>query len=301
MKHRNRRLLSILLSLVLVLGMMPGMSLTAYAEGTASEYTFGYCYDCQRSPAYPKKNDTCTVSGFTYPLIGYQTRGTTSSGNWKLTYLGLYKDNSSLKTGSSTQLPSIANYVKGAYSLSSTDNIPIYELKNGSDHIAYGVLCALTSGNAQALFIGDTWRGGAGYLFSITSISSSSLSIVITQDISESMISTTYTVTYKVVNGTWSDDDKTDKTETVQSGSKPASVPTGMKASKGYTGGAWNTNPADATITEATAFTYTFTAKANQTAPTGLTATKVSSSTATDGKINGMTDAMEFQKDGDTA
>ena len=66
------------------------------------------------------------------------------------------------------------------------------------------------------------------------------------------------TVTYKVVNGTWSDGTTTDITETVQSGLKPVSVPTGMKASEGYTGGAWNTNPADATITEATTFTYTF-------------------------------------------
>ena len=70
-----------------------------------------------------------------------------------------------------------------------------------------------------------------------------------------------YTVTYKVVNGTWSDDSTTNKTETVQSGSKPAAVPTGMKAASGYTGGAWDTDPADTTITGATTFTYTFTAK----------------------------------------
>jgi hypothetical protein len=69
------------------------------------------------------------------------------------------------------------------------------------------------------------------------------------------------TVTYKVVNGTWSDGTTADKTETVASGSTPASVPTGMKASEGYKGGAWDTNPADATITEATTFTYTFEAK----------------------------------------
>ena len=71
----------------------------------------------------------------------------------------------------------------------------------------------------------------------------------------------TYTVTYTVVNGTWSDNSTTDKTETVQSGSKPASVPTGMKAAEGYTGGSWDKNPADTTITEATTFTYTFTEK----------------------------------------
>lgn len=107
-----------------------------------------------------------------------------------------------------------------------------------------------------------------------------------------------YTVTYKVVNGTWSDDSTTDKTEGVPAGSKPSSVPTGMKASEGYTGGAWDTNPADLTITEAKTFTYTFTAKSDQTAPTGLTATKASSSTATDGKISGVTSAMEYQADG---
>ncbi len=74
-------------------------------------------------------------------------------------------------------------------------------------------------------------------------------------------VAPTYEVTYKVVGGTWSDDSTTNKTETVQSGSKPASVPTGMKAGSGYTGGAWDKDPADATITGATTFTYSFTAK----------------------------------------
>ena len=77
----------------------------------------------------------------------------------------------------------------------------------------------------------------------------------------ELTVAPTYEVTYKVVNGTWSDGSTTDKTETVQSGLKPASVPTGMKASSGYTGGAWDTDPAEATITGAKTFTYTFTAK----------------------------------------
>ena len=68
----------------------------------------------------------------------------------------------------------------------------------------------------------------------------------------------TYTVTYKVVNGTWSDDSTTDKTENIASGSSPANVPTGMKASSGYTDGAWDTDPSVATITADTTFTYTF-------------------------------------------
>ena len=72
----------------------------------------------------------------------------------------------------------------------------------------------------------------------------------------------TYTVTYKVVNGTWEDGTTAEKTETVEHGNKPAGVPTGMKPSTGFEGGAWNTDPASATITEAAEFTYTFTEKA---------------------------------------
>ena len=71
----------------------------------------------------------------------------------------------------------------------------------------------------------------------------------------------TYTVTYKVVNGTWSDGGTADKAETVAEGSTPASVPTGMKADTGYTGGEWDTNPATAKVTKAMTFTYTFALK----------------------------------------
>ncbi|MBQ6663231.1 MAG: cell wall-binding repeat-containing protein, partial [Firmicutes bacterium] len=68
----------------------------------------------------------------------------------------------------------------------------------------------------------------------------------------------TYTVTYKVVNGTWSDGTTKDKRETVTEGSKPAKVPTGMKPADGYEDGAWNADPATAKITKARTFTYTF-------------------------------------------
>ena len=59
-----------------------------------------------------------------------------------------------------------------------------------------------------------------------------------------------YVVTYKVVNGTWSDNSTEDITETVQSGSKPINVPTEMEADSGYTLGSWDRNPADAVITK---------------------------------------------------
>ena len=70
----------------------------------------------------------------------------------------------------------------------------------------------------------------------------------------------TYTVTYSIVNGTWADGTTADKTETVASGASPASIPTGMIASSGYTGGAWDTDPSGANITANTTYTYTFTA-----------------------------------------
>lgn len=71
---------------------------------------------------------------------------------------------------------------------------------------------------------------------------------------------TNYTVTYKVVNGTWDDTSTADKTETVANGGNPASVPTGMVANSGYTGGSWDTDPSTATISADTTFTYTFVA-----------------------------------------
>ena len=70
---------------------------------------------------------------------------------------------------------------------------------------------------------------------------------------------TNHTVTYKVINGTWSDGTTADKTETVVNGSNPGHVPAGMIASSGYSGGSWDTVPSSATITGPTTFTYTFT------------------------------------------
>ena len=67
-----------------------------------------------------------------------------------------------------------------------------------------------------------------------------------------------YTVTYKVVNGTWSDGTTGIKTETVMRDSSPTSIPDDMLASSGYEGGAWDIEPSSATITGATTFTYTF-------------------------------------------
>ncbi len=67
-----------------------------------------------------------------------------------------------------------------------------------------------------------------------------------------------HTVTYKVVNGVWADGTTADKTEEVDYGRKPVQIPTGMKPSENYAGGAWDVDPDGVNITEATTFTYTF-------------------------------------------
>ena len=74
-----------------------------------------------------------------------------------------------------------------------------------------------------------------------------------------------HTVTYKVVHGTWADGTTADKQEGVKSGEKPVHVPTSMKADSGYTGGAWDTNPATATINSNKTFTYSFRQKQSAT------------------------------------
>ncbi len=66
------------------------------------------------------------------------------------------------------------------------------------------------------------------------------------------------TVTYKVVCGTWADGTSEDRTESVVSSASPVDVPTGMLAGEGYTGGAWDTEPASAVINGDAVFTYTF-------------------------------------------
>ena len=74
-------------------------------------------------------------------------------------------------------------------------------------------------------------------------------------------IPATHTVTYEVVNGTWSDNKTEAITEQVEENQKPKNVPTGMKPAEGYEGGAWSPDPATTSITGDTKFTYTFTEK----------------------------------------
>jgi len=83
-------------------------------------------------------------------------------------------------------------------------------------------------------------------------------SAVITEPTTFTYSFTNHPVIYRVVNGTWADGTTNDKTEAVGSGASPTSVPANMIPAPGYSGGAWDVDPASSIITGATTFTYTF-------------------------------------------
>lgn len=79
----------------------------------------------------------------------------------------------------------------------------------------------------------------------------------------------TVTVTYKVVNGTWSDNTSDDKEKTINLVNDEAmlgdTIPTGMIAGEGYKSGSWNTSiTASTVIKENATYTYTFTPEQQQ-------------------------------------
>ena len=204
-KKSSLKLLCFLLTLAMLVGLMPGMSLTAYAASTTVTW------------------NASDISG--------------GSG-------------SSFTKGGITFTPGMAlDWENGVFN------------GGGTFTTTLGKFTKIEVTFSDGLINGEGWSGGtwtgeeASSSVSYSGMIDGLGSIVFTIE-----TAATYEVTYKVVNGTWSDDSTADKTENVQSGSKPASVPTGMKAASGYTGGAWDTDPAEATITGATTFTYTFTA-----------------------------------------
>lgn len=60
-------------------------------EGT-EVISYNYCYDCQRSPAYPKADAACRLSGFRDPFVGNGM----SAGPWKLNYVANYDPNNDM-------------------------------------------------------------------------------------------------------------------------------------------------------------------------------------------------------------
>ena len=125
-------------------------------------YAFPYCYDCQRDPAHPSKGDTCRAYQLKEPLIGDRVFDTKVKSDWTLEYVCAYKDFKE----KSTYLEGLVERTREADSLSSSDDISIYELKDSGKHNSYGVVIAVSEGESELLYFGDTIRYGGGYILS---------------------------------------------------------------------------------------------------------------------------------------
>ena len=313
---KKKRFLGILLTLVMLLGLMTGMSLTAYADNqkayaaydvttetnktksgndlTALQVTFN-----ERQWYIIEDNSSSATSGTVTLLSADTTFGTktfddvNNSNKYSTSQVKTYLDS---MTGTGGAFAGVAeaietvnlttNHYNSNHVYETVNNVKLYLLSTEeAKSLPENVLKAEFTGGdcnynqwwlrspgyhgdyAACVFGAFCYvEDGGGLLYLTLGVRPAlklNLSSVIFSSESKtfSLKLTEYEVTYKVVNGTWSDGSTTDKKETVAEGSKPASVPTGMKASDGYTGGSWDTNPANTTITGAKTFTYTFTAK----------------------------------------
>lgn len=201
------RALSLLLSLLLAVGLLQAGAVPAAADG---DYSFTYAYDCQRQTGYtyPKIGNTFFLYDFDYPLIGYNNRGSSNTGNWTLTYINDYSSGyeyyKTLAAGgtdyskASQALTGIVSNVASAYGIDAS-NVKIYELKDGSTHISFGTVCA--KGDV-VFFIGDNWaanNGGAGYVLSNKKLSGT-VNVTITEDATNGV---TPSVPAKTHSHTW--------------------------------------------------------------------------------------------------
>ena len=173
----KKRILSVLLCLCMALVLLPTTALAEEPQ-PLEDVTFDYAYDVQRAPAFPAKTTKVTMSGLnnhTGPLLsGTQSDNAkwkeTNKGSWTLTSVGTYSYVKSINKNSD-KLNSIVDKVAGGYRELGldldTETIMIHELKDGADHIAYGVVLAYNAADGIAVFVGDLWNSdGAGYLLS---------------------------------------------------------------------------------------------------------------------------------------
>ena len=196
MKNMNKIMMILVAILAITTAMTP-----VWGQTTSSE--FAKCYDCQRNPAYPKKNQSCNLSGFTTPYVGYNggvgtQSGNTTEGPWKVVYKGKYSSTNTYNC--SSVVSSVVNNYSG---LQQTD-VPIYELQqwNGSEykHAAYGVMCAYSNVNNSsdhtALFVAE---GGWG-CFLTGNVHTSGFSVTFDADVSTGFpeLSENYTLTLNV-------------------------------------------------------------------------------------------------------
>ena len=153
--------------------------------------SFQYCYDCQRSPAYPKANVTCTLSGLKDPYVNQNGVGwdytSSSEGPWKVEYDGMYSsDQYNFDQTLLSSLTSTSNYNI------STSSVPVFKLYKKISGtwmvVATGVVCAYSkttnSADHTALFVCLTSGASSGWGFFLTGNShSGSIDVTFDQDL----------------------------------------------------------------------------------------------------------------------
>ena len=218
----KKRMLGIILSLVLVLGLMPGMSLMVQAR-TEETLLTTVTYTNGGSQTHSTEGvATVTLNGVTYNDDTY---------GWLF-------------------------FSSGTVTVTPVDGVEITKVRfrqNAKTPIDDDLApFTLTFNDAYGSVETSTGTVYAGSMDGVTSIE-----VYRSETIEE------YTVTYKVVNGSWSDGTTEAKTETVEEGTNPTNVPIGMIAADGYTGGSWDTEPSTIAIAGNTTFTYKFVAESS--------------------------------------
>ena len=282
MRQKLKQLTGILLSIVMVLGMMPGMSMRVLADDVpyANLKNTTNVVKFDTKDWYLIDYDDSTVTLLTKECVAASPYN--SSGSYVA-----YDSNPAptVKSAVDTYYGTISTDAKtavnggGMFLLTTSQAATIRNSTNGADVLKCNQytgtdfngwwLCSQGYYDFYAAFVDGDYGDvdDLGYPVEDTLGVRPALKLNLSSVIFSSESNTfslKRTVTYKVVNGTWSDGSTDDKTETVASGSNPADVPTGMIATEGYTGGSWDTEPATAIITENTTFTYTFTAESSE-------------------------------------
>lgn len=121
---------------------------------TGATYTFSYAYDCQRKPAFPKKGDSVTMSGFKGPRTGTSFDDSAIAAGWSLVSDGKYN------SSTHTELSDLVNKLKSnGYSVDAAD-MEVYNLvrKDTDTVVATGFIFA-TMGSDGLLYISSNNYG----------------------------------------------------------------------------------------------------------------------------------------------
>ena len=158
---------------------------------------FAYCYDCQRSPAYPTLNQTCRLSGFRNPYVGNGAL----AGPWKLEFVDYYDPDNDVYHVSEPVDGTCYYYFSGWYSKTEEEKkelqrtIKVYALYQKQDDVwtlaarssnyGYGVVVADNPSTNTALFISGQGRNGC-FLTDALYSNEDSYNMDVTEDLSHS-------------------------------------------------------------------------------------------------------------------